>query len=434
MKNDTVVIDSGVTIPGSIEDKAFRKAILRLVPLLTISFLVNYIDRTNVGFAALTMNHDIGLSNMAFGWGAGVLFFSYCFFEVPSNAVLYRVGARIWLARIMITWGILSAATALVSGPRSFYLMRFLLGAAEAGFNPGVMFFFLAWFPVRYRSRILAWFQMAIPLSAVVSGPLSIAVLQANGLLGLAGWQWLFIVEGVPAVILGVAVLVMVTDQPKDAAWLTPDERQAITAAVAAETRERAVIHFRDIVTDPRVLLLTAIQFGFTLGSYGIGIWLPLILKEHKLSTLSIGLVAAVPYMIGCFATILWASAVDRSGRRIFHLALTCGLAALGMLIAVSVPTLAVSMLGLTIAIVGVTSARGIFWSIPPRFLSGKGAASGLALISSVATLGGFLGPVTMGWLRTTTGSFTTGLVCMAALIAMSGLLTLLLPRFMKGD
>jgi len=432
VKNDTTLPGSKMDVAGSLEDRAFRKAILRLVPLLTLSFLVNYIDRTNVGFAALTMNQDLGLSSTAFGWGAGVLFFGYCLLEVPSNAMLYKVGARIWLARIMITWGILSAATAFVSGPKGFYFMRFMLGAAEAGFNPGVMFFFMAWFPSRYRSRILAWFQMAIPLSAVVSGPLSIAILQANGIFGLAGWQWLFIVEGVPAIILGIAVFVTISDKPKDAAWLTPEEREAISSAVAAESREHIVSRLRETIRDPRVLLLSAIQFGFTLGSYGIGIWLPLILKEHKLSTVTIGLISAVPYLVGCVATIVWASAVDKSGRRVLHLALTCGLGALGLLIAVSVPTLSVSMIGLTVAIVGVTSARGIFWSIPPRFLSGQAAAGGLALISSVAAFGGFLGPVTMGWLRTTTGSFTVGLMCMAALIAISGLLTMLLPRFMK--
>lgn len=430
----TIERAAGESITSSVETAAFRKVIWRLVPLLTVCFLVNYIDRTNIGFSALTMNKDIGLSNIEFGWGAGVLFFGYCFFEVPSNAMLYRFGARVWLARIMITWGLLSAATALVVGPHSFYALRFLLGVAEAGFNPGVMFFFMAWFPAQYRSRMLAWFQMAIPLSAVISGPLSSAVMQVDGLLGLAGWQWMFIVEGLPAVILGIALLVLLTNRPQEAKWLTADERLAVANAVSAEKRVRAVGDFRSVAKDPRVLLLAAIQFGFTLGSYGIGIWLPLILREQHLSILAIGLISAVPYLCGCVATILWAASVDRSGRRIANLVVTCELGAIGLLIAIWIPTLGVSLFGLAIAIIGVTSARGIFWSIPPRFLSGKGAASGLALISSIGTLGGFLGPMSMGWLRETTGSFSLGLAVMAGFIALSGLLALLLPMFMRGD
>ena len=425
---------TGDSVTRSVEEAAFSKVMWRLVPLLTVCFLVNYIDRTNVGFAALTMNKDIGLSNTEFGWGAGVLFFGYCFFEVPSNALLYRFGARVWLARIMITWGLLAAATAFVVGPHSFYAVRFLLGVAEAGFNPGVMFFFMAWFPAQYRSRMLAWFQMAIPLSAVISGPLSSAVMQANGLLGLAGWQWMFIVEGLPAAILGIVLLVLLTNRPQEAKWLTAEERLAVANAVSAETRHRTVQNFRSAAKDPRVLLLAAIQFGFTLGSYGIGIWLPLILREQHLSILAIGLISAVPYLCGCVATILWAASVDRSGRRIANLVVTCEVGAVGLLIAIWIPTLGMSLFGLSIAIIGVTSARGIFWSIPPRFLSGKGAAGGLALISSIGTLGGFLGPMSMGWLRETTGSFSLGLAVMAGFIALSGLLALLLPIFMRGD
>ena len=406
----------------------------RLVPLMTLCFLINYIDRTNVGFAAITMNKDIGLSSAAFGWGAGILFFGYCLFEVPSNAMLYRFGARVWLARIMITWGLLSAATALVSGPNSFYGLRFMLGVAEAGFNPGVMFFFMAWFPAQYRSRVLAWFQMAIPLSAVASGPLSSAIMQADGLLGLAGWQWMFISEGLPAVVLGVVLLLVLNDRPQDANWLSADERLAVTKAVAAENRDHVVTDFRSVLKDPRVFLLAAIQLGFTLGSYGIGIWLPLILREHHLSILAIGLISAVPYLCGCVATILWAAAVDHSGRRVKNLVITCEIGAVGLLIAIWNPTLAVGLVGLSIAFIGVTSARGIFWSIPPRFLDGKGAAGGLAMISSIGAFGGFLGPASMGWLREVTGSFSVGLAVMAGFIALSGLLALLLPKFMRAD
>ncbi|MCX4163175.1 MULTISPECIES: MFS transporter [Paraburkholderia] len=414
------------------EDSALRKAAWRLIPLMTVCFVLNYIDRTNIGFAALTMNRDLRLSTEMFGWGAGILFFGYCFFEVPSNILLYRFGARIWLARIMITWGLLSAATALVVGPKSFYVVRFLLGVAEAGFNPGVMFFFMAWFPRRFRSRAMAWFQMAIPLSAVVAGPLCASIMQIDGLLGIAGWQWIFIIEGLPATILGIVLLIVLVDRPGDARWLSPQESQALTDAVSREPRAHASKDLRSVLRDPRIFVLSALQFGFTMGSYGITIFLPQILREHHLSILSIGLLSAVPYLCGCVATILWAGAVDRKGHRIANLAATCTLGAAGLLVSIWVPSLSVAMIGLTIAIVGVTSARGIFWSIPPQLLAGQGAASGLALISSIGAFGGFLGPVLMGWLKTATGSFSAGLVCMAALIALSGALTALLPALLR--
>ncbi|SAL74054.1 major facilitator transporter [Caballeronia udeis] len=415
------------------EDTAIRKAAWRLVPLMTLCFLVNYIDRTNIGFAALTMNKDLGLTSEMFGWGAGILFVGYCLFEVPSNAMLYRFGPRIWLARIMITWGLLSAATAFVVGPKSFYAIRFLLGVAEAGFNPGVMFFFMTWFPKRFRSRALAYFQMAIPLSAVISGPLSVVIMQADGAFGLAGWQWMFIIEGLPAAILGVVLLMVLVEKPSNAKWLNPDEKQALTDAITNEPRGKVNHNFRAVLRDPRVFVLSILQFGFTVGSYGIGIFLPQILKEHQLSILTIGLLSAVPYICGCVATVLWSGAVDRRGRRTVNLAITCALGAAGLLVSVWIPSLSVAMIGLTIAVIGVTSARGIFWSIPPQFLAGSGAASGLALISSIGAFGGFMGPVLMGWLKTATGSFSTGLMCLAALIAFSGVLAMLLPLWLRG-
>jgi ACS family tartrate transporter-like MFS transporter len=411
-----------------LDERVYGKIIRRFVPLLTLCFLANYIDRTNVGFAALSMNQAIGLSDLTFGWGAGVLFIGYCLFEVPSNLLLYRVGARLWLARIMITWGLCSAATAFVTGPASFYGMRFLLGVAEAGFNPGVMFFFLAWFPSQYRGRMFAWFQMAIPLSAVISAPLSTSILAMDGVLKLGGWQWMFILEGLPSIILGIVLLFVLTNRPDEAAWLSADERASVSAALARETPINPSHNFLAVIRDPRVLLLAAVQLGFTAGSYGIGIWLPLILKERHLSVLTIGVLATVPYLCGCVATVLWAAAADRSGRRVANLAVTCALGGAGLLAAVWVPGMAAGFIGLTIAVVGVTSARGIFWSLPPQFLVGRGAASGLAFVSSIGAFGGFLGPSLMGWLKQATGSFTAGLTCLALCIALSGVLTLLLP------
>ncbi|MGA2000662.1 MAG: MFS transporter [Terriglobales bacterium] len=409
----------------ALSDRAFKKVIIRFLPVMIFAYVIAYIDRTNIGFAALTMNKDLGLSPLEFGWGAGVLFFGYCFCEVPSNALLYRVGARRWLARIMVTWGLTAAAMALVVGPKSFYLARFLLGVAEAGFTPGAMYFFTAWFPVHYRSRLMSWWYMSVPAASLVSGPLSSLIMQMDGVLGLAGWKWLFIAEGVPAVVIGVLLLRILTERPEDANWLTPEERAVVIRTLASEKRERPVTNLWAAMADSRVLVLAAIQLCFGIGSYAVAIWLPLILKGHNLSNFAVGMVAAIPYLFGCIGTVIWANRVDRSGLRIGNLAAACLVGAVGLLVAVRFPTLAMSMVGLSIALIGITSARGIFWSIPPRFLTGLGAAGGLAFINSIGTLGGFFGPVIMGWLKTATGSFAVGLAVMGCFMVVASVLTL---------
>jgi MFS family permease len=416
---------AGAAEDRAASDRAFRKVIVRFLPTMILASIVAYIDRTNIGFAALTMNQDLGLSPLAFGWGAGVLFFGYCVFEVPSNALLYRVGARRWLTRIMISWGLVTAATALVVGPRSFYAARFLLGVAEAGFTPGAMFFLTGWVPSHYRGRLMSWYYLSVPVASLISGPVSSLVLQLDGVLGLAGWKWLFIAEGVPALVIGLVLRRLLTERPQDAGWLTPAERDIIIRSMAAERRERPVRNLWAAMADARVLLLASIQFCFTVGSYAVAIWLPLILKGHALSNSAIGLVAAIPYLFGCVGTIVWAQRVDRTGRRIGHLAAACLVGAAGLLVSVQFSSLTPSMVGLSIALVGITSARGIFWSIPPRFLTGLGAAGGLAFINSIGTLGGFFGPVIMGWLKASTGSFTAGLAVMAGLMAVASALTL---------
>jgi len=418
----------------TLSEQAFRKVIFRFLPVMLFAYVIAYIDRTNIGFAALTMNKDLGLSPLAFGWGAGVLFFGYCFFEVPSNALLYRVGARRWLARIMITWGITTAATALVVGPKSFYIARFLLGVAEAGFTPGAMYFFTAWFPVHYRSRLMSWYHMSVPVASLVSGPVASLIMQMNGFLGLAGWKWLFIAEGVPAVVIGFALYYVLTERPEEAKWLTPEERDVVIRTLAVEKRERAVKKLWAAMADSRVLVLAGIMLCFTIGSYAVAIWLPLILKGYNLSNFAVGMVAAIPYLFGCVGTLIWANRVDRSGRRIRNLGAACLVGAVGLLVSVRFPTLVVSMVGLSIALIGITSARGIFWSIPPRFLTGLGAASGLAFINSIGTMGGFFGPVIMGWLKTTTGSFTMGLAVMGGLMAVATLLTLSMRLLVKQE
>jgi ACS family tartrate transporter-like MFS transporter len=406
-------------VPGSdaVLQSAVRKAAMRFVPLLTIAYLFNYLDRTSLGFAALTMNQQLGLTAGQFGLAAGVFFLGYSTFEIPSNLMLYRFGARRWLARIMISWGLVSAATAFVVGPNSFYALRLLLGIAEAGFFPGVTFFLAAWFPAQYRTRMLAWFLVGIPLSSMVGSPVCGLLLQMDGIWSFAGWQWLFLLVSLPCIPLGLLTLRMLSDRPQAATWLSPDERNALDEVLAGEVRERPPSSLLAALKDSRVLICAAIQFGFTLGSYGIGIWLPLMLKEYHLSTMAIGWVSAIPYLFASAGMILWARYVDEKGRRIVNLAVACLLGGIGLLAPIISGSLAVAVVGFSAALIGVTAARAIFWTIPTRFLTGVAAAGGLAFINSVATLGGFVGPSMMGWLREFSGSYVVGLSAVAAIM-----------------
>ncbi|WP_428486390.1 MFS transporter [Rhodopila sp.] len=412
---------------NEIEAAACRKITWRLMPILTIGYILNYLDRSNIGFAALQMNREIGLTPAQFGFGAGILSVGYCLFEIPSNLALYRFGGRRWLARIMITWGLVAAGCALIVGWRSFFVLRVLLGLTEAGFFPGVAFLMSQWFPAEKRTRMLAILLLGVPVSSIIGGPLSGALLGLDRFGGLSGWQWMFIIEGLPAALLGCAMLWVLADRPAVAAWLTPEERIAIEDRIASEPRHHEVAHFWVALKDPRVLLLALIQFGFTTGSYGIGIWLPQIIKTAIRSNLTVGFVSAVPYVIAAVLMLVWAGYVDRSGRRVAHLALTCGLGAAGLLLSISFGVGWLSFLWLTVALIGITAARAIFWAIPARFLTGIAAAGGLAFINSIGTLGGFVGPAVVGWLRDATGSFSAGLAGMAGFLVLSTLLTLIL-------
>jgi MFS transporter, ACS family, tartrate transporter len=413
---------------------AVQKAALRFVPLLTIAYLFNYLDRTSLGFAALTMNQQLGLTPSQFGFAAGIFFLGYSVFEIPSNLLLYRLGARRWLARIMISWGLVSAATAFVVGPNSFYALRLLLGIAEAGFFPGVTFFLAAWFPAQYRTRMLAWFLVGIPLSSLVGAPVCGMLLQMDGIWGLAGWQWLFLLVSLPCVPLGLLTLKLLADRPQDAIWLAPEERDVLDDVLASEVRERAHTALLAALKDPRVLICTAIQFGFTLGSYGIGIWLPLMLKEYHLSNAAIGWIAAIPYLFASVGMILWARYVDEKGRRIVNLAAACLLGAAGLLAPILSGSAAVAVIGFSLALIGVTAARAIFWTIPTRFLTGVAAAGGLAFINSIATVGGFVGPSMMGWLKEFSGSYVVGLLAVAAIMVAATATSLSLKLFITRE
>ena len=413
---------------------AVHKAALRFVPLLTIAYLFNYLDRTSLGFAALTMNQQLGLTASQFGFAAGVFFLGYSVFEIPSNLLLYRFGARRWIARIMISWGLVSAATAFVVGPNSFYTLRLLLGITEAGFFPGVTFFLAAWFPAQYRTRMLAWFLIGIPLSSLVGAPVCGMLLQMDGIWGLAGWQWLFLLVSLPCIPLGLLTLKLLADRPQVAHWLTAGERDALIDVLASEVRERPHSSLLAALKDPRVLICTAIQFGFTLGSYGIGIWLPLMLKEYHLSNLAIGWIAAIPYLFASLGMILWAHHVDREGSRIVNLALACLLGGIGLLAPIASGSVGLAVIGFSVALVGVTAARAIFWTIPTRFLTGVAAAGGLAFINSIATVGGFVGPSMMGWLKEFSGTYVAGLLAVAAIMLAATAASMSLKFFITRE
>jgi MFS transporter, ACS family, tartrate transporter len=416
------------------EERTFLKIAWRLMPLLIVGYVLNYLDRNNVGFAALTMNRELGLSATQFGRVGGIFFLGYCFFELPSNIALYRVGPRVWLARIMITWGLISAATIFATGPMSLYLLRFLLGVAEAGFFPGVAFYLGTWFPSEYRTRMIAWFMVAVPMSSVVAGPVSGLLLKMDGIWGLSGWKWLFLLEGLPVVVVGLVMLKMLADRPEDADWLSEAERRVVRDRIGGERREKEVRHLGAALKDVRVLILAGVQFGFLVGSYGVGLFLPQILKLGHLSDLEVGFVSSGCYVVATIGMIVWAGQVDRRGGKIFNLACACLVSAIGFLWSIASSNFLVALAGLTVALTGINAARGIFWTIPPRFLTGIAAAGGLAFFTSIGTMGGFVGPYLMGWLTDHTGSFNAGLAAMAGFLFLATGLSWSLKRFVTLD
>jgi len=430
------VTETGTTTADAeAERRVFAKIGWRLMPILILSYVFNYLDRNNVGFAGLTMNQAIGLTATEFGFGAGVFFIGYCLLEIPSNLLLYRVGARLWLSRIMISWGVASAATALAVGPNSFYALRLMLGIAEAGFFPGVAFYLGTWFPAKYRTRMIAWFMVAIPVSSVIGGPISGWLLGLDGVWGLAGWQWMFLLEGLPVVFIGLSLLWLLADRPEDVSWLTDEERRLVRERLLAERRPREVRHFSVAVRDIRVIILALVQFGFLVGSYGIGIFLPLILREGNLSDVQIGFVSSACYLVAVVGMILWAGHVDRGGSKVVNLSLACLVSACGFLGAILFSgTFWVSVLWMAVAVTGVNGARAIFWTIPPRFLTGMAAAGGLAFINSIGTTGGFVGPYVFGWLTDETGSFSAGLLAMSGFLVLAAVLAWSLRRFAPGE
>jgi D-galactonate transporter len=422
-----------------VEVRTIAKVSKRLVPFLIVCYFVAYLDRVNVGFAALTMNQDLGLSQTAFGFGAGIFFIAYFIFEVPSNLLLERFGARKWIARIMLSWGILSGAMAFIppiaratgfGNENTFYLVRVLLGVAEAGFFPGIIFYLTLWFPAEYRARIVGYFMAAIPLSTVIGAPISGALLYLHGGLGLAGWQWLFIIEAVPAIILAVVVFFYLTDRPADAMWLAPDERSWLAERLALEQRQRQAVRdysVMEALVNPRVIGLSLVYFGAVATNYGLSFFLPQIVKGFGLNTFLTTLVSATPYAVGLVGMVWWGRRSDRVVERRFHTAFPLFVAAAGIAISTALDDPTLKMIALCVAGFEIFACLPVFWTLPTAFLSGAAAACGIAVINSIGNLAGFAGPFAMGWIKDHTGSYAGGLLLLAALglIAMGVVLVL---------
>ena len=412
--------------PEALAKRTIAKVGWRLLPFLLLLYIVAWLDRVNISIAALQMNKQLGFDSEVFGLGAGIFFVSYALFELPSNLILARVGARLWIARIMITWGVVSVGMLLVKGSTSFYVLRFLLGLAEAGFLPGIIYYLSNWYPSAARARAVSWFMLGIPLSAVIGGPLGGLILGLDGWHGLAGWQWLFLLEGLPAVLLGVVVLFYLTDAPHEAGWLEPEEREWLGATIRAEqsAAERHAIGLRRALLHPTVWLLCLILFACQAGSYGLQFWVPQIIQGMAgFTNLEIGLISAIPYAAASIGMIAIGASSDRSDERLLHLAIPTAVAAVGFVISAYYTTPVAGMLALTVAAVGVISTRGPFWALPTRFLTGKAAAGGIALINLFAAISGFVGPYAVGYLVKVTGSYAAGMLFLAVLMVLGALL-----------
>lgn len=412
--------------------RVLRKISWRIIPFIMLLYFIAFIDRVNIGFAALTMNKDLGFSASVFGFGAGIFFWGYFLFEVPSNIILDKVGARIWIARVMITWGIVSAAMAFVEGQNSFYILRFLLGVAEAGFFPGIILYLSYWFPAQQRAAATSLFMAAAPLSTVLGSPLSSALLEMNGIWDLKGWQWMFLIEAAPAVILGFVVLGYMTDRPEQARWLTDDERDWLVQTMNQERSGKAAMAGHSVwsgLADLRVLTLALVYFGTSAGLYTLGVWAPQMIKSFGLTTMEVGFLNAVPPTVAVLAMYLWSWHSDKTNERTWHVIIASLAAAVGLVLAGLSETVVAVVAALVLVNVGISAAKPPLWSMPTLFLSGPAAAAGIATINSIGNLGGFAGPAMIGWIKDQTGHFAGGLYFVAGLLVLSAVLTLILAR-----
>ena len=411
------------------EPALLSKLTRRLIPFMFLLYIVAYLDRINVGFAALQLNAALKFDPEVFGLGAGIFFIGYFIFEIPSNLIMQRVGARIWIARILVTWGVISSATMFVNGPMTFYILRFLLGLAEAGFFPGMILYLTYWFPAEARGRAVARFMTATAIAGVIGGPVSGALLKLDGVAGLAGWQWLFLIEGLPAVILGFVTLVYLPDSPKNAGWLTAEEKEWLASRLAVE---RELVHrhghvtLREALASGHVWTLSVIYFAVIISFYGISLWLPQIVQSFSgLSDFLVGFVSAIPYLAAAIGMVFIARNSDRWNERRWHIALSAFTGAAGLMAAAFLKLPGAELGALAVAAIGIWGTLGPFWAMSSRILSGTGAAAGIALINSVGNLGGFLGPYMIGLVRSRTNSFSGALLALALFPLAGGIVTM---------
>ena len=409
-----------------------RQITWRLLPFLMFCYFVSYVDRVNVGFAALQMVKDLHLSPKVFGFGGGIFFLSYFLFEVPSNLLLEKVGARLWIARIMITWGFLAAGTAFIVGPRSFYTMRLLLGAAEAGFFPGVILYLTYWFPREYRARIVGMFTVAIPVSSFLGSPISAALLGVDGWLGLRGWQWMFIMEGAPAVLLGLFCLFVLSDKPSSARWLGSDQKSWLTGKLQSEhggTKRVGKIGLWKVLWNKYVLVLSVTLAGSTAVSSGLQIWQPQIIKSYGLTNMQTGLLNSVPFALASVIMVLWGRRSDRTGERVWHTAFPLLVTAVSLASALVFNSLTAIIVILCLAVIGIYAGKGPVWALSAEWLSAGTAAAGLAQMNAISNLAGFGTTYILGSIKQATGSYPLAILPLACLSGVGALAVLLIAR-----
>jgi MFS transporter, ACS family, tartrate transporter len=413
----------------TVEQSAMRKIYLRILPFAVLTYFFCYLDRINVGFAALTMNKEIGLDPAVYGMAAGAFFWGYVLFEVPSNIILEKVGARLWIARIMGSWGLVSAATALARGPISFMAIRFLLGVAEAGLFPGFVLYFTYWFPDAHRARINSGFTLALPIAVASGAPVSTALLGLSGFWGLRGWQIMYIAEAIPTVLIGIAAFFYLTDRPSEAHWLTVDEKRWLDDTLGGERQHIESLHGIGMLRsffDPKVLLLSLNYIGIVTASLGLLLFLPQIIKQLGVSNMQVGWLTMIPYIAGAVSMVVCGWLSDRVGDRRWSLFTTCVISTVGLVFAGMTVGTWWSLVGIVVAAIGFYGTKGPFWSMPTMFLTGPAAASGIAWINSLGNLGGFFGPTIVGWAKELTGTFAGGLYALAICALVSAVVSLI--------
>ncbi|WP_295956134.1 MFS transporter [Rhodoferax sp.] len=416
----------------ALEQATYRKVMWRLIPFLFLCYVVAYLDRVNVGFAKLQMLTDLKFSDTVYGLGAGIFFIGYFLFEVPSNMILHRTGARVWIARIMVTWGVISSCMMFVTTPTMFYVLRFFLGVSEAGFFPGIILYLTYWFPSARRARVVALFMTAIALSGVVGGPLSGWIMQAfAGVNGWAGWQWLFLLEGIPSILVGISVYFYLDDSIAQAPWLSDAEKRLLIDNISRDEGSRADHSLKQVFRNGRVWLMASIYFCFIMGLYGISFWLPQLVKTAGVKdVLDVGLLTMIPYALAAVAMVLASRSSDRSGERRWHTAGAGFIGGVGLILSgIFGGDLALAMAALSLATMGILTSLPLFWTLPTSMLRGSAAAAGIALINAVGNLAGFVSPFMVGSIKDATGSTTAGLYVLAASLFLGGILVLLATR-----